>query len=404
MENAIEVKNLGKKYTIGKKEKYLTIRDTLVKAIKIPRKLIQGQKFNKKEEFWALKNVNFKVKKGEVVGIIGRNGAGKSTLLKILSRITEPTEGEVKMKGRVSSMLEVGTGFHPELTGRENIYLNGAVLGMPRKEIDDKFEEILKFSGVVKFLDMPIKKYSSGMQVRLAFSIAAHLEPDVLLIDEVLAVGDTEFQKKCLGKMEEVAKGRGRTILFVSHDMSAIQRICKTALLLENGIVRKAGTTKEVINHYLSITKNDILSSGKRPGNKKWEYKYVKFNFSKNTNISTYTNEDTIFIEGRVLNNNTTETAVIAILLYRDDGLLISKEFSKVIEVNDSIFSVSLKNLNLFSGSYFLKFWLGSADGSELYDCIEPGLKLEFINKSQRLIYSKYSEGVISLDTEWLYE
>jgi homopolymeric O-antigen transport system ATP-binding protein len=203
----------------------------------------------REEEFWALRGVSFEVKRGEVVGIIGRNGAGKSTLLKILSQITEPTEGRVRIRGRVASLLEVGTGFHPELTGRENIFVNGAILGMSRAEIQKKFDEIVDFSGVEKFLDTPVKRYSSGMHVRLAFAVAAHLEPEILIIDEVLAVGDAEFQKRCLGKMNEVAKG-GRTVLFVSHNMAAIEALCNRAMLLNEGQLVECATTPEVIRRY----------------------------------------------------------------------------------------------------------------------------------------------------------
>ncbi|MGI8437650.1 MAG: ABC transporter ATP-binding protein [Chthoniobacterales bacterium] len=205
------------------------------------------------EEFWALKNVSFEVRQGEVLGIIGRNGAGKSTLLKILSRITEPTEGRIKIKGRVASLLEVGTGFHPELTGRENIYLNGAILGMHRSEIKAKFDEIVAFAEVEKFLDTPVKRYSSGMYVRLAFAVAAHLEPEILVVDEVLAVGDAEFQKKCLGKMHEVARG-GRTVLFVSHNMTAIQTLCTRGVLLQRGVVKRVAGTAEVVDAYLATS------------------------------------------------------------------------------------------------------------------------------------------------------
>ncbi len=204
----------------------------------------------KTEEFWALKDVSFEVKQGEVVGIIGRNGAGKSTLLKILSRITEPTEGRVRIRGRVASLLEVGTGFHPELTGRENIFVNGAILGMTREEVRRKFDEIIAFAEIEKFLDTPVKRYSSGMYVRLAFAVAAHLEPEILLVDEVLAVGDTEFQKKCLGKMGDVAKG-GRTVLFVSHNMAAIQSLCCKGIFLEKGYLLKSGSVDSVIHDYL---------------------------------------------------------------------------------------------------------------------------------------------------------
>jgi lipopolysaccharide transport system ATP-binding protein len=273
MNNAVEVKKLGKKYTIREREKYLTLRDVFVKAAKVPANLIQGKKFRKKEDFWALKDVSFDVKEGEVIGIIGRNGAGKSTLLKVLSRITEPTEGEVRLKGRVSSLLEVGTGFHPELTGRENIYLNGAIMGMRKKEIEKKFDEIVEFSGVGQFLDMPVKRYSSGMQVRLAFSVAAHLESDILLVDEVLAVGDAEFQKKCLRKMDEVTEKAGRTILFVSHNMGAIRRICSKIIILEQGAVVFEGDVNDGIKKYFldqTINKADIeFKKGKNIDSKK---------------------------------------------------------------------------------------------------------------------------------------
>ncbi len=204
------------------------------------------------EEFWALKDVSFEVKRGEVLGIIGRNGAGKSTLLKILSRITEPTAGRVTLRGRVASLLEVGTGFHPELTGRENIYLNGAILGMSRAEIRRKFDEIVAFAGVEKFLDTPVKRYSSGMYVRLAFAVAAHLEPEILVVDEVLAVGDAEFQKKCLGKIDDVSRQEGRTVLLVSHNLAAIAEMAKRALLLDAGLVAVDGSVAEAVSTYLS--------------------------------------------------------------------------------------------------------------------------------------------------------
>ncbi|MGL5881215.1 MAG: ABC transporter ATP-binding protein, partial [Xenococcaceae cyanobacterium] len=239
----ILVENLGKKYIIGhqqqsKRERYLALRDviadgakSLVKKFQNPKSKIQ----DRYEEFWALKDVSFEIKQGEAVGIIGRNGAGKSTLLKILSRITEPTTGRISIKGRVASLLEVGTGFHPELTGRENIYLNGAILGMSKAEIKRKFDEIVDFAEIEKFLDTPVKRYSSGMYVRLAFAVAAHLEPEILVVDEVLAVGDAAFQKKCLGKMGDVATNEGRTVIFVTHQMAAIQNLCQRVIWLNYG-------------------------------------------------------------------------------------------------------------------------------------------------------------------------
>ena len=231
---AIKVENLGKKYKIGRK-KSGDLRESVNLFLDRFRKNGHSEVEQAEKEFWALKDVSFEIKQGEAVGVIGRNGAGKSTLLKILSRITEPTTGRIEINGRVSSLLEVGTGFHPELTGRENIFLNGTILGMRRREVKEKFDEIVDFSGVEKFIDTPIKHYSSGMKVRLAFSVAAHLEPEILLIDEVLAIGDAEFQKKCLGKMEDVT-GQGRTVVFVSHNMGAIQNLCTTGLFLEKGL------------------------------------------------------------------------------------------------------------------------------------------------------------------------
>lgn len=265
----IKVENLGKRYRIGLKAE---IKDSFAGAIfefiKSPlknyRKYRSLYKFddiqnstdlygeaNLSDIIWAIRGVSFKVKEGEVLGIIGRNGAGKSTLLKILSRITEPTEGRAEIRGKVSSLLEVGTGFHPELTGRENVYLNGTILGMTKKEIEGKFDEIVEFSGVEKFIDTPVKRYSSGMIVRLAFSVAAHLEPEILIIDEVLAVGDAEFQKKCLNKMEDVGQ-QGRTILFVSHNMPAVSALCQNGIVLQDGKISYSGKSGEAVKFYLS--------------------------------------------------------------------------------------------------------------------------------------------------------
>ena len=253
--NIIEIKNISKKYNIARqKESYLTLRDVLASFFSNFWFFFKKNNKNKKEDFWALKDISFNVKQGEAIGIIGPNGAGKTTLLKIISRITPPTLGEIKLDGRVASLLEVGTGFHPELTGRENIFLNGAILGMTKSEIDRKFTEIVEFAGIEKFLDTPVKRYSSGMFVRLAFAVAAHLEPEILLIDEVLAVGDAEFQKKCLGKMNEITKKNGRTIFFVSHNMAAIQSLCEKCVLLDRGKIKMIGETQKVIEEYLGLS------------------------------------------------------------------------------------------------------------------------------------------------------
>jgi lipopolysaccharide transport system ATP-binding protein len=253
MAAAIRVQNLGKCYRVAHHEQrgnYHTLRESIVNAIKAPfRRLRNPGKSSTVEDFWALKDISFDVQPGEVVGIIGRNGAGKSTLLKILSRITKPTKGRVELNGRVGSLLEVGTGFHPELSGRENIYLNGSILGMSRKEIDRKFDEIVAFAEIEKFLDTAVKRYSSGMYVRLAFAVAAHLEPEIMIVDEVLAVGDAEFQKRCLDKMNEVGKS-GRTILFVSHNMGAVEHLCSSAILIDGGKISAVGPVREIISMY----------------------------------------------------------------------------------------------------------------------------------------------------------
>ena len=275
----IRVENLGKKYMIGHqaegRSNYVALRDVLADGAKSLVKRFtgrdKGDRRPTQEEFWALKDVSFEVKRGECVGIIGRNGAGKSTLLKILSRITEPTTGRVELHGRVASLLEVGTGFHPELTGRENIYLNGAILGMTRREIKAKFDEIVDFAEVEKFLDTPVKRYSSGMYVRLAFAVAAHLEPEILVVDEVLAVGDAAFQKKCLGKMGEVSEKEGRTVLFVSHNMAAVSAICEKGCLISEGNLISTGEIKTIVDEYLNCTLSStsipIIKRQDRKGN-----------------------------------------------------------------------------------------------------------------------------------------
>jgi lipopolysaccharide transport system ATP-binding protein len=293
VDTVIKVENLSKKYIIGHqvKEPYQTLRDTVArKSKKVGKWLLHpflsssAQSFSGTEEFWALKDVSFEVQQGDRLGIIGRNGAGKSTLLKVLSRITEPTEGRISIKGRVASLLEVGTGFHPELTGRENIFLNGAILGMGKLEIKKKFDEIVAFAEVEKFLDTPVKHYSSGMYVRLAFAVAAHLEPEILIIDEVLAVGDAQFQKKCLGKMEEVGK-EGRTVLFVSHNMSAILNLCSRTILLHSGGIIGEGTTEDIVRKYLEKiqegTEQDISSIKERRGLGRVRFTRISFEDDK---------------------------------------------------------------------------------------------------------------------------
>ncbi len=255
---AVRVEDIGKQYNIFKEAQYTTLREKIVEVVKSPVKTLLNPTGSQK--FWALRNVSFSIEHGQVLGVIGKNGAGKSTLLKILSRVVEPTEGEAEIHGRVGSLLEVGTGFHPELTGRENIFLNGAILGMKKTEIEKKFDEIVAFSEIDKFIDTPVKRYSSGMYIRLAFAVSAHLEPEILVVDEVLAVGDAEFQRKCLGKMSDVAS-EGRTVIFVSHNMSAIQRLTQECIILDKGKMVLRARTPEAVDYYLT---NDFSASGER--------------------------------------------------------------------------------------------------------------------------------------------
>ncbi len=348
-ESIIEVKGLSKKYILSHEgqEKYTALRDVITNKVKGLVNKQQNLKAPSQEEFWALKDVEFNIKQGDRVGIIGRNGAGKSTLLKILSRITEPTSGSIKIKGRVASLLEVGTGFHPELTGRENIFLNGAILGMSRTEIRKKFDEILDFAEVERFLDTPVKRYSSGMYVRLAFAIAAHLEPEILIVDEVLAVGDSNFQKKCLGKMEDVSKGEGRTILFVSHNVNALKILCNEGVLLEQGQLRLLGEINSVINSYLdnySLVKTNELV---------YKDENCKTTIQINSDNRVFFGESLeIVVEINSLREAHDEIFAIGIN-YVEGGRVLSLDSNK-FEVNNGINNLifKFKNLTLNPGAY----------------------------------------------------
>ena len=386
---AIKVENLGKKYIIGHNagNSNDNFREVLAKGAKEIISTLNPFADRKNsgidvEDFWALKDIDFEISKGDKVGIIGRNGAGKSTLLKVLSRITEPTTGKVHINGRIASLLEVGTGFHPELTGRENIYLNGAILGMSRKEIKSKFDEIVAFAEVERFLDTPVKRYSSGMYVRLAFSVAAHLEPEILVIDEVLAVGDVQFQKKCLGKMSEVSK-EGRTILFVSHNMNAIEQLCDHIVLLEAGVlIRKSLDVRSVIGDYLSSSHTSVSTS-------KWINTEEKFNHSKfylSNFFIGHTDDDP---ESRYLKN--------------DKDIII--EIEGVITELDQALQVGYA---LYSEDNHLLFWSIFNDGSE--KCW-PEVKLG-VNKFKTKIPRRFlNEGTYRVELivalyyrEWIIE
>jgi lipopolysaccharide transport system ATP-binding protein len=343
----IKVESVSKKYIIGHQqlERYLTLRDMTAQKFKaVGKRLLHpfvsssGEPLtglSTTEELWALKDSSFEIKQGERVGIIGRNGAGKSTLLKILSRITEPTTGRIRIKGRVASLLEVGTGFHPELTGRENIFLNGAVLGMSKVEIKRKFDEIVDFAGVEKFLDTPVKRYSSGMYVRLAFAVAAHLEPEILVVDEVLAVGDAQFQKKCLGKMGDFAK-EGRTVLFVSHNMAAITSLCDRGILLDEGAIVKDGPAPEVVQAYLNrgrlTSSKKVWAENERPGNQ-W-FRLISVSLKNSVGVPAkevkISEEATIEIEYEVLEEGA--RAQFSVVLYDANGYCVLGSLSNTEE------------------------------------------------------------------------
>jgi lipopolysaccharide transport system ATP-binding protein len=299
MSAIITVEGVSKKFIIGheEKERYSTLRDTMTRRIKGMLNFDRKERtIYTTEEFWALNDINFNINQGDRIGIIGRNGAGKSTLLKILSRITEPTKGKITIHGRVASLLEVGTGFHPELTGRENIFLNGAILGMSRAEIRSKFDEIVAFAEIESFLDTPVKRYSSGMYVRLAFAVAAYLEPEILIVDEVLAVGDAQFQKKCLGKMEDVSRNDGRTVLFVSHDLSSVSKLCSTAVFLNKGQIAATGHVDDVIQQYLVQSRKGDQHFV-RIGTREIEVKDMIFRNADGAEIESLTFNEAVSIE-----------------------------------------------------------------------------------------------------------
>lgn len=389
MSNIIEVENLSKKYLIGHQNKgKKTFREFIsLKIANLGSKFIHP--FSKKisdkipfETFWALKNINFEVKKGDRIGIIGRNGAGKSTLLKVLSRITEPTEGKIKIKGRVACLLEVGTGFNSELTGRENIFLNGAILGMRRAEIKQKFDEIVDFSGVEKFLDTPVKRYSSGMYVRLAFAVAAHLEPEILIVDEVLAVGDAEFQKKCLGKMQDVSQKEGRTVLFVSHNMAAIQSLCSRAIMLELGKKIVDSKPEEVIDYYLnsSISLDKFVNLSERndrKGNNK--VKCINFYITdvNNNEVNSIKSGESYIFKLVVFNNTSTsfENLVCSFSIhdeYENTIILVRSTFTNhklTIKPGENSINCIINDLPLALGKYHFTLFVSNAD-MEVFDLI----------------------------------
>ena len=376
---AIRVENLSKRYRIGQRERYYALRDVLARALTLPFRLLsrnerQAATSNPSGYIWALKDVSFEVKEGEIVGIIGRNGAGKTTLLKILARITKPTKGYAEVRGRVGSLLEVGVGFHPELTGRENIYLSGAILGMTKEEIDKKFDEIVAFAGVEQFLDTPLKHYSVGMQMRLAFAVAAHLEPEILLVDEVLAVGDLEFQKKCLGKMEEVSRS-GRTVLFVSHHMNQIRRLCERVIWLDSGQIVREGPTHEVVSAYeAAITSGEWLPQ-ERPDAPSVKARFLKWEIvePRNNQPNVLTEIGPVTIRFLVQVNEPIRLGHHGIALFNSEGQMMWGTAAYNLNLAEGLhnFTYELVTLPLRPGAYFWRVSLYDEQGLvDVWDCV----------------------------------
>jgi lipopolysaccharide transport system ATP-binding protein len=376
-EVAIKVENLSKLYQLGAR-KSGSLKESLVDKWN----LVMGKKSSTVQDFWALQDVSFEIRKGEAVGVIGRNGAGKSTLLKLLSRITEPTRGRIEMDGRVASLLEVGTGFHPELSGRENVFLNGTILGMTRREIKARFDEIVAFSGVEKFIDTPVKYYSSGMYVRLAFAVAAHLEPEILIIDEVLAVGDAEFQKKCLGKMNEVA-GQGKTVLFVSHDMQAISTLTSKALFLKNGYLTSAGNTDAIIDSYISANKPAELSYADLSPARKPKIAGVRLLTTLPNNVQS--NGKDMAVEITIATPAAVKSACLSFQIVdakeRNCAHLwvFDSQLPMCREAGEHTLVCVIPKLRLYMGKYTLKVYLSEPPGGEVFQILEHVCPFEVV-------------------------
>jgi lipopolysaccharide transport system ATP-binding protein len=401
--SAIIVEDLGKRYTIGHKvDGRDGMRHAIEAAMRAPIHWMKTRQQRKlwRADFWALRNVDFSVKEGEVVGIIGRNGAGKSTLLKLLSRITVPTEGRIRINGRIASLLEVGTGFHQELTGRENIFLNGAILGMTRSEITRKFDAIVDFSGIEEFLDTPVKRYSSGMYVRLAFAVAAHLEPEILIVDEVLAVGDDAFQKKCLGKMDSFANS-GRTVLFVSHNMEAVRSLCKRGIWLESGRVQKDGKVSDVVEEYFNATCNELSFSCSNP-DYGLSIQNVVLRNSRGDKCSQFRPGDDLIVEIAYDAQNRLDWPYVVIGIQGVNGscftanMLLDGRRPDVL-VGSGKISCRFKSLPLFPQSYTVKMSLRMSNGSDMIinyqdvayfsvaaDLAEYGFQGQFLSRASR--------------------
>ncbi len=422
---AIEVAGLGKQYQIGERQVYNTFREAVTRALSAPFRRLLAPRPDPAEHnrdmrskgriahnaIWAIRDISFEVEQGEIVGVIGVNGAGKSTLLKVLARITEPTEGTARIKGRVGSLLEVGTGFHPELTGRENIYFNGVLLGMKRAEVERKFDQIVEFAEIEDFLDTPVKRYSSGMAVRLAFSVAAHLEPEIMLVDEVLAVGDYAFQKKCLGKIGEVARS-GRTVLFVSHNLVSVENLCDSAILIEGGELVSAGRTHEVINQYLSRDRStegsvlDLSSIERRGGSGTVRFKELHITGSGGGVIRSGDGFTVRFVYSCT---EAVSKPVFTVTIFTDRGVTVfaistlDLNFDLPRIENEGVIDLVIKSANLMPGKYNLQISIGDAVNHHKYDHITNAA--EFIMEEANVYgtgkLNNTHSSVVYLDCSW---
>jgi lipopolysaccharide transport system ATP-binding protein len=424
---AIGVEGLGKKYRLGANaQPYKTIRESVTGLAGMPlraasrlarRSVAEGGRGHR-PEFWALKDVSFEVKHGEVLGIIGRNGAGKSTLLKLLSQITEPTEGRIGINGRVASLLEVGTGFHPELTGRENVYLNGAILGMSRQEVASKFDEIVAFAEVEKFVDTQVKYYSSGMYLRLAFAVAAHLEPEILIVDEVLAVGDASFQKKCLGKMEDVSR-EGRTVLFVSHNMAAVNTLCDSGIVMERGAIACRGRVTDALAFYAQHISGQLERSADLRtwegrsgtgdarivwGNVAWEGLSAQLDFmAMGDNLVAHFDVEC----GKDIQSSELLCACVVSTITGIPVLHVTSADEAFLPTATDRMSITVRlpNLSLFPGVYVISLWVGNK-GGEGYDYVKDCLKLEVVKSSTilRTLPMNWDNGLVYHQSHWSSE
>src|SRR6266446_2396041 len=410
MSDSIRVEHLSKQYLLGKASQQTMVRERLTSFMKNP----FARETAVTDTLWALRDVTFGVKEGEVVGIIGRNGAGKSTLLKILSKITYPTTGRVKVGGRVASLLEVGTGFHEELTGRENIYLNGSILGMRQREVEAKLDEIIEFAGVKRFIDTPIKRYSSGMRLRLGFAVAAHLEPDVLIVDEVLAVGDAGFQKKCIATMEGLRKG-GRTVLFVSHNLAAVENLCSRGIWIDAGKIRMDGGVTDAIKGYMGsfvdeqVSGSDLSGTENRLGTGEIRYTRLEYLGTDGTPCAMTRSGDALVLRFHFHADKPIREPSFGFRLYTEMGTLITETYHRLlgihipkVEPGDGYIDAEIESLNLVPGRYALSLWITAPGGTPVYDGdVRASLEVEVadVYRSGRMLDSR--SGLVYFPQRW---